>query len=197
MGENSLTLPTEALETRLPGWAVSKTLQVRTSSAIKDDLRSMDQHLTRLEQETRQPPLTMGGDEPADTKTRERTEGAAKAVQAEHRDSCTAQRVQKGPKTSTCFGVMAEHPDLPCRDDVVVKNGAAAPKSCLPPLERRSPTAAEGLLPIGEASIATMTTYNQPPLRLYSTEETDSKKTNLWTPILVLYDSSFLPAALS
>ena len=66
------------------------------------------------------------------------------------------------------------------------------------PLKMRSPTAAGGLLPTFEASIATMTTYNQPPLRLYSTGETNSKKTNLRTPILsVSYDSSFLPAALS
>ena len=84
----------------------------------------------------------------------------------------------------------------PFKDDVVVENGAAALKSCLPSLEMRSPTAPGGLRPTSEASIATMTTYNQPPLRLYSTEETDSKKTNLRTPILyVLYDSSFLPDA--
>ena len=132
----------------------------------------------------------------ANTKTRERTEGAAKAVQAKHGDSGTAQRVQDGPKISTCFGVMAEPPTPPCRDDVVVENGAAAPKSCLPSLEMCSPTAAGGLLPTGEASIATMTTYNQPPLRLCSTKETNSKKTNLRTLIIyVSYDSSLLPAA--
>ena len=91
---------------------------------------------------------------------------------------------------------MVELPALPRRDDVVVENGAAAPKSCLPSLEIRSSTAAGGLLPTGKASIATMTTYNQPPLRLYSIEETNSKKTKLRTPILyVSYDSSFLPAA--
>ena len=91
---------------------------------------------------------------------------------------------------------MAEPPALPWRDDVVVENGAAALMLCLPSLEMRSLTAAGGLLPNGEASIATMTTHNQPPLRLYSTEETNSKKTNLRTPILcVSYDSSFLPAA--
>ena len=89
----------------------------------------------------------METDGPADTKTRERTEGAAKAVQAKHGESCTARRVQDGPKTSTCFGVMAEPPAPPCRDDVLVENGAAAPKSCLPSLEMRSPIAADGLLP--------------------------------------------------
>ena len=93
---------------------------------------------------------------------------------------------------------MAERPALPCRDDVVVENGAAAPKWCLLSLEMRSPTVAGGLIPTGEASIATRTTFNQPTLRLYSIKETNSKTP---TPY-VSYDSSFfqtnnLPAALS
>ena len=136
-----------------------------------EERRSTNQRLTRLEYDARQPRFAMEADGPANIKNRERTESAAKAVQAKHGDSCTAQRVQDGPKISTCFGVMAEPPALPCRDDVVVENGAAAPKSCLSSLEMRSPTAAGGLLPTGEASVATMTT--QPPLRLHSTEETD------------------------
>ena len=152
----------------------------------------MDQRLAGLEPDARQPRLAMGADGQASTKTRERTENAAKAVQAKHGYSCSAQTVQDGPKISTCFGVMAEPRDLPCRDDVLVKNGAAAPKSCLPSLEMRSPTAAGGLFLAGEASIATMTTYNQPTLWLYSTEETDLKKTSLRNRILyVSYDSSF------
>ena len=114
----------------------------------------------------------MEADGRADTKTCERTEGAAKAVQAKHGDGCTAQMVQDGPKTSTCFGVKAEPPAIPCRGDVLVENGTAAPKSCLSPLEMRTTTAAGVLLPIGEASIATRITFNQPPLRLYSTEDT-------------------------
>ena len=139
----------------------------------------------------------MNADGPTDTKTRERTKGATKAVQVKHGDSCTTPRVQYRPKISICFGVMAEPPALPSRDDVLVENGAAAPKSCLPSLEMRSPTAAGSLLSTGEASIATRATFNQPPLRLYSTEETNSKKTS--TPY-VSYDSSFfrknnLPAA--
>ena len=77
----------------------------------------------------------------------------------------------------------------------MVQNDAAAPKSCLPSLEMRSPTASGGLLPSGEASTDTRTTFKQPPLRFYSTEEMDSK-TSLWTRIFdVSYDSSFLPAA--
>ena len=40
----------------------------------------MDQRLTSLEQDARQPRLAMEADGLADTKTRERTEGAATAV---------------------------------------------------------------------------------------------------------------------
>ena len=154
---------------------------------ISEDWRSMDQRLTRLEHDARQPRLVMEADRPANTKT-ERTEGAATTVQAMHGDSFIAQRVQDGPKISTCFGVMPEPPALPCRDGVVVQNGAAVPKSRLPSLEMRSPTAAGGLPSTGEASIATRITFNQPPIRLYSTEESNSKKTS--TPY-VSYDSIF------
>ncbi|CAN0033978.1 unnamed protein product [Ascophyllum nodosum] len=132
----------------------------------------------------------------ANTKTRKRTEGAAKAVQAKHGDSWTVQRVQDGPKTSTCLSVMAEPPDLPCREDVLVENGATAPTLCLPTLERRTTIAAGGLHPTRKASIAARIIYNQPPLRLYSTEETNSKGTNLRTQIPYLsFDSSFLSTA--
>ena len=37
----------------------------------------MEEHVTRLEHGARQPRLAMEADGPADTKTRERTEGAA------------------------------------------------------------------------------------------------------------------------
>ena len=115
----------------------------------------------------------MEADGPANTKTREGTEGAATAVQAMRGDSCTTeQRVQDGPMTnSTSFGVKAEPPALPCRDGVVVESGDAAPRSCLPSLEMHSPTAAGGLLPTGEASTATRTTSNESLLRFYPTEE--------------------------
>ena len=158
--------------------------------------RNMDQCVASLEHDARQPRLAMEADRQANTKTRERTEGAAKAVQAMHGDSFPARRVDPGPKTnSTSFDVIAEAPAFPGRYDVVIENGAGAPKSCLPSLKMRSPTAAGGLLPTGEASTATRITFNQPPLRFYSTEETDSK-TNLKTRILyVSYDSSFLLAA--
>ena len=48
-----------------------------------EEMRKMDQHVTRLEHEAWQPRLAVEADGPADTtKTRERTEGAATAVQA-------------------------------------------------------------------------------------------------------------------
>ena len=47
---------------------------------IKEDLQSMNQRVARLEQDARQPRLAMEADGPADRKTRERTEGTAKAV---------------------------------------------------------------------------------------------------------------------
>ena len=75
-----------------------------------DDMtRLFYQLAARPEHDTRQPRLAMEADGQANTKTRERTEGAATAVQAMHVDGCTtAQRVQDGPMTnSTSFGVKA------------------------------------------------------------------------------------------
>ena len=110
-----------------------------------------------------------------------------------HRNSFFASRTDPGPKTnSTSFGVKAGPPAPPCRDDVQFENGAAAPKSCLPPLEMRTIIAARDLLPTGELSTATKTTLNKSPLPLYSAEETNSKKTQLWTSVpSARYDSSF------
>ena len=71
------------------------------------------QQLAIQEQDARQPRLAIEADGPANTKTREHTEGAATAVQAVHGDSYTTQKVQDGPKTSISFGVKAETPDLP------------------------------------------------------------------------------------
>ena len=91
------------------------------------------------------------------------------------RDDCT------GPPAPPCSG-----------ENDLVDNRAAAPKSCLPSLEMRSPTAAGGLLPTDEASTAPKTTFNASPLRLYSTKETNSMETHLWTSVsYAWYDSSF------
>ena len=107
--------------------------------------RLLEQISECLEHEARQPRLAMEADGPADTKARERTEGAATAVQAMRGDCFSTRRVEPGPNTnSTSFSVKAQPPALPCRDDVVVECGDAASESCLPSLEMRSPTAAGG-----------------------------------------------------
>ena len=146
--------------------------------------RLFDQFAARLALDAWQPRLAMEAGGPADTKTRERTEGAATAVQAMRGDGFSARRVEPGPNTnSTIFGVKAEPPALPCRDDVVVECGDAASESCLPSLEMCSPTAAGGLFPTGEVSTATETNFNQSPLWFFSTEETDMEAKNSWTPV--------------
>ena len=105
---------------------------------------------------------------PSGTKARERTDGAAAAIQAKHGDSCFVNQMDPDPVCLTSFGDDSTGPPaLPCsRDDALVDNGAAAPKSCLSPLEMRTPTAAGGLLPAGTASITTRTTIDQPSLVL-------------------------------
>ena len=152
----------------------------------------MDKHVIRLEHGARQPRLVMDADGPANTKTRERTEGAATAVQAMRGDGFSACLIEPSINTnSTSFGVKAEPHALPCRDDVVVESGAAASESCLPSLEMRSSTAAGGLVSTGEASTAKETNFIQPPLRFCSTEETDLEANNLWISVPpASYDSS-------
>ena len=142
---------------------------------LKDGMRRRnEQYAEYLEHGARQPCLAMEEDGQANTKTRERTEGTARTVQAMRGDGFFARRVEPGLNTnSTSFGVKAEPPSLPCRDDVVVECGNAASESCLPFLEMRSSTGAGGLVPTGKPSTATETNFNQPPLRFCSTEETD------------------------
>ena len=166
--------------------------QVKKLDEMVEEERLKDSREASPEQNVRQPRFALEAEGPPDTKIRERNEGAAKAVQAVYGDSYAANGVDPDPMCSTSFGDDCT-PVLPyLREGALVDNGAATLKSCLPPLEMRSPKAAGGLLPTGEASIVTRATYNQPPLRLYSTEERNSKKTNLRTPILsILCDSSF------
>ena len=49
-------------------------------------MRSTNQRVARLDHDARQPRLAVKADVPANTKTRECTEGAAPAVQAMHGD---------------------------------------------------------------------------------------------------------------
>ena len=107
-------------------------------------------------------------------------------------DRFSARRVEPGPTTkSTSLGVKADPPALPCRDDSVVECGAAAFKSCLLSMKMRPSTAAGGLVPTGDASKASETTLNEPPLRFCLTEETDLKAENSRTSVsFASYDSS-------
>ena len=157
---------------------------------MDETTRILELHLASLEQDARQPRLAMEADGPADTKTRERTESAATAVQAMHGDSCSANRVDPDPMCSTSFGDdCTGPPTLPCsREDGLVDNGAAAPKSCLSLLEMRSPTAAGGLLPTGETSTATRTTFDYSTLWFCQTEAAHSRRTSI---LSAWYDSSF------
>ena len=151
--------------------------------------RVKDRREASLEQDARQPRLAMEVDGPADTRAHERTEGAATTVQAMDGDSCSANRVDPDPMCSTSFGNGCTGPPaLPCsREDALVDNGAAPPKSCLPPSEMRTTTPPGSLLSTVETSTATVTIFNQPPFRLYSTEET-----NLWTSVPSAWcDNSF------
>ena len=148
--------------------------QEKTLDKMVEEMRETDRHLASLDQDARQPCLAMEANVQADKKARERTEGAATAVQAMHGDSCSANRVDPDPMCSTSFGSDSSGPPaLPCsRDNALVGSGAAAPKSCLSPLEIRLLTAAGGLLPAGETSTATSTTFDHSTLWFCQIEET-------------------------
>ena len=151
---------------------------------ISEETRKMDQHLTRLEHGARQPRLAVEADGQASNETRERTEGAAIAVQAMRGNCFSARRAEPSPTTnSTSIGAKADPPALPCRDDSMVECGSAASELCFPSMEMRSSTAAGGLVPTGDASKASETTLNEPPLRFCLTEETDLKAKKSWTSV--------------
>ena len=153
----------------------------------KEDLRSIDQRLASLEHDARQPRPAMEADVQVDKKTRECTKGVATAVQAMHRDIFSANRVNPDPTDSTTLGVKAEHSGLPCRNDILVENGAAAPKSCLSPLDTCSTAVAGGLLPTCKTSTAIRNVFDQSSLWFCLTEETNMRT----SAQSALYDSSF------
>ena len=160
---------------------------------ISEETSKMNQHVTRLGHGARQPRHAMEADgQQADTRTRERTEGTATAVQAMRGDCFSVRRVEPGPTTNlTSLGVKADPPALPSRDDSAVECGAAAFKSYISSMEMRPPTAAGGLVPTGDASKASETTLNEPPLRFCLTEETDLEAENSRTSTpSASYDSS-------
>ena len=96
-------------------------------------MRATNQSEASLEQDARQLRLAMEVDGPANTKTSERTEGAATAVQAICGDSCSADRTYLDKMCSTSSGDDCTGPPAPpCSgENALVDNRAAAPKSCL------------------------------------------------------------------
>ena len=142
-----------------------------------ENMRRANQRLVGLEQEAQQPCLAMEADVKPDTKNRKRTEGATAAEQAKHRDSCFSKRVQAGPTSSTSFGMKAEPPAPPRKDDVLVDKGAAAPKPCLSSVKMRTLTVTGDLLPAGKASTATRMIFYQLLLWFCPTEEINPRTT--------------------
>ena len=133
-----------------------------------------------LEQEARQSRLAPEADAPTDTKTRKHTEGSTAAERVISGDNSYAEidpdRIYLASFEDDSTGPRGH----PCsRDDVLVDNGAAAPKPCLSPVEMRTRTAAGGLLAAGKVSTATRITFYQPRLRFCPTEETNSERTSI------------------
>ena len=133
--------------------------QEKKSDKLMEMTRRLEQYLASLEQDARESRLATEEDGHADTKTRERTEGAATAVQAMQGDPCSPNRVDPDTMCSTSFDDdCTGSPVLPClRKDALVHNGGAAPKSCLSLLEMRTISAGDGLLLTSKTSTATKT----------------------------------------
>ena len=106
--------------------------------------RGTRQRAANLEHDVWQPRRAMEAVGPANTKIRERTEGAATAVHAMRGDSCFADWVDSDPICSTSSSDDCTVPPAPTYlgENALVDNRVAAPKSYLPSLEMRSPTAA-------------------------------------------------------
>ena len=139
-------------------------------------MRETRQRSASLEQDARQPRLATEANKPTDTKTRKHMEDAA-ADQTKYGDSCSAKRVQVGPRSSTTFGMRAEPPALPRRDDVLVDKGATMPKPCLTPVETHTLTDAGDFLPTSKASTATRIILYQPSSWFCQTEDINSRTT--------------------
>ena len=127
---------------------------------LADEMIATKQRLAGLEQDARQPRVAMEANVPSGTKTRNRTKDiAADRVISEDRSSANQVDLDQVCLTSLgddFIGLLA----LPCsRDDALIDNGVAAPKSCLLPVEMHTQTAAGGLLPAGKVSTATSIIY--------------------------------------
>ena len=99
-------------------------------------MRATNQRLADLQHQAQQPRLATEADVDPDTKTRNRTEGAA-VDQAKHGNSSSA-RVDDGPTSLTNFG-MIDKPLLlapeKCIGGTLVNQGAQASKPHFPPVE--------------------------------------------------------------
>ena len=95
----------------------------RELDELLNEMSAAKQHLTGLEQYTRQPRLAMEADVPLDNKTRERTKDAAAVVQAKHGDSCSANRVDRDPMCLTSFDDDSVGPPALPRDGALGGNG--------------------------------------------------------------------------
>ena len=122
----------------------------------------------------------MEADVKPDTKTRKRTEGVVAADRAKYiGDSSSSKKFNSDMTSLISFGMMAESPALSLSDDTLVDKGAAAPKLCLSSVEMRTLTAAGALFPAGLASTVTRTTFHQPPLWFYPTQEMNFRTTSI------------------
>ena len=94
-------------------------------------------------------------------------------------DSSSAQSNHDSMFLTSSGDHFTDTPALPRRDGVLVNKGAAAPKSCLSPVEMRTLTAAGGLLPAGTASTSMRTIFPRSPFSRSIGKETN--KTNSQT----------------
>ena len=74
-------------------------IQDNKFEALQEDWVSTDQRLARLEHDARQTRLAMEADRPANTKTSERTEGTATAVQVKHEIAVLHKGFKTGPRS--------------------------------------------------------------------------------------------------
>ena len=83
-----------SLRSGQPTWEeLRRVVKKKWDRQVEEMIRLLEQQLASQEQDARQPLLAMEADEPVNTKTRERTEGATTAVQAMYGDSFSARRV--------------------------------------------------------------------------------------------------------
>ena len=170
--EETRRIMSEELNKRFDEWTRHFDLRLEDNKEKNTNRRSAG-----LEQEARQPRLATEADGEPDKKTRKCTEGASAADRVMNGDRSSA-RVDGDPTSLISFGMIAEPPALPCRDDALVDKGAEAPKPCLSPVEMRMPTAAGGLLPPCIASTVMRSIFPPPPLwNFCPTEETNFRAT--------------------